>query len=265
MTNATLLRTLADASSRPDPYSVYARFREEPICVQEDGTYVLSTYPEISALLHDPRISSDPRNQPDPGELPPFFPFIGQDPPDHDRLRRLAMRQFGPPHNPGLVAASEPEIHRLVDQLLSAVADKTRIDVVDDFSYPLPVTVICRLLGVPREDEAKFQGWADAIVAGAGAADQEGADALMQRSQEARQAVFAYLGELIARHRSDPGDDLLSRLATEPVDDQRMSDIDMQIERGAPPRRRARDDRQPDHQRHAHPLAQPRRARAAPA
>ena len=229
MTDTTLLRTLADPSSRPDPYSVYERFREEPISVQDDGTYVVSTYREISALLHDPRISSDPRNQPDPGEVPPFFPFIAQDPPGHDRLRRLAMRQFGPPHNAGLVARSEPEIRRLVDELLAAVADRKRIDVVDDFAYPLPVAVICRLLGVPREDESKFHVWADAIIAAAGAGDQQGADQLIQKGQEARQSVFAYLGELIARHRSDPGDDLLSRLATEPDDDQRMTDVDMQV------------------------------------
>jgi cytochrome P450 len=229
MTNGTLLRTLADPSSRSDPYSVYARFRESPVSLQDDGSYVVSTYREISTLLHDPRISSDPRNQPDPGELPPFFPFIAQDPPGHDNLRRLAMRQFGPPHNPELVAASEQEIHDRVDGLVSGLSDRQRIDVVDDFAYPLPVAVICRLLGVPREDEPRFHGWADAIVAGIDPGDQEGAEELVQKSSEARQAVFAYLGELIARHRSDPGEDLLSRLATESADDERMSDTDMQI------------------------------------
>jgi cytochrome P450 len=228
MTNATLLHTLADPASRPDPYSVYARFREEPVTVQEDGTYVVSTYREISQLLHDPRISSDPRNQPDSGDPPPLSPFIAQDPPDHDRLRRLAMRQFGPPHTPGVVAESEPDIRRLVDGLLTGVGDKKRIDVVDDFAYPLPVTVICHLLGVPREDEPKFRGWSGTIVAGTDPGDQENADELVQKSQEARQGVFGYLGELVARHRSDPGDDFLSRLVTESVEDQRMSDLDMQ-------------------------------------
>ena len=188
----------------------------------------MSTYDEISQLLHDPRISSDPRNQPDPGELPPLFPFISQDPPGHDTLRRLAMRQFGPPHTPGVVAASEPDIRDLVDGLLSAVGDNTRIDVVDDFAYPLPVAVICHLLGVPHEDEPKFRGWSGAIVAGTDPGDQENADELVQKSQEARQGVFAYLGELVTRHRSDPGNDFLSRLAAESEEGQRMSDLDMQ-------------------------------------
>jgi cytochrome P450 len=66
------------------------------------------------------------------------------------------MWHFGPPHAPDLVARQEAEIQRIVNSLLDNFAGKTRIDVVDDFAYPLPVTVICELLGVPKEDDRVF-------------------------------------------------------------------------------------------------------------
>jgi cytochrome P450 len=66
------------------------------------------------------------------------------------------------------VAAVEPEIVRLANRQIDALRGKTRIDLVDDFAYPLPVTVICELLGVPREDEPRFHVWADAVVANLG-------------------------------------------------------------------------------------------------
>ena len=65
--------------------------------------------------------------------------MIVSDPPDHDRMRRQAMRHFGPPHSPDLIPSMEPEIHRIVNALLDKARGKTRIDVVDDYAYPLPV------------------------------------------------------------------------------------------------------------------------------
>ena len=231
MTNETLLHELTDPANRHDPFPIYARFRESPVTVQDDGTYVVSTYREISALLHDPRISSDPRRLANPPEgLPPpgFAPFITRDPPDHDRLRRVAMRQFGPPDNATRVAEREPEIAALVDHLVAGFGDRKQIDVVDDFAYPLPVQVICTLLGVPSEDEPTFHGWAEAIVAGIDAADQVNADEINQKRNEAQVALVGYLGELIKRHRDHPDDSLFSRLANDPADDH-MSDTDLEV------------------------------------
>ena len=95
---------------------------------------------------------------------------------------------------------------------------RTEIDVVDDLAYPLPVAVICELLGVPPEDEPKFKEIADALVRTVGSADQEGADK--------RQELGLYLFELVARHRKEPSDNLLSRLANETSAD-RMEDMDV--------------------------------------
>src|SRR3954462_12671883 len=94
---------ILDYANRPDPYPLYAELRKTPVARQDDGSYVVSTYREIVDLLHDPRISSDPRSAgdaaTDSGEEPPGAPppFIRTAPPEHDRLRRIVNRHFGPP------------------------------------------------------------------------------------------------------------------------------------------------------------------------
>lgn len=153
MSTETLLERINAYASRANPYPLYAELREHGVARQNDGSYLVGTYREIAALLHDPRISSDVRHRTAPdalgrsGELPPSF--IGVDDPEHDRLRRLAMRPFGPPHSPGRVDALHGDIGDIARELIDGLRDRDRIDLVDDFAYPLPVTVICRLLGVP--------------------------------------------------------------------------------------------------------------------
>jgi cytochrome P450 len=227
MTSSTLLQEIGDPASRSDPYRLYAQF-PNPVTIQADGSYVVTSYHEIVSLLHDPRISSDPhlRTEP-PDDLPPLAPWISKDPPIHDRMRRIAMNQFGPPGNPGLVLQSEPEIRRLVNAKIDVFESGT-VDIVEQFAYPIPVEVICRLLGVPPEDEPQFHRWADSIVEAIDTTGQPDPEELIRRGNDARFATFTYLGELVARHRADPTDDLLSRLANVSGDDA-LSDIDLQI------------------------------------
>ena len=96
MNQGKLFEEILKPANRPNPYPLYSQLRATPVSKQEDGTYVVSTYREIVALLHDPRISSDVRKSTrGPGELDEKIesgnqsrPFIFRDPPDHDRLRR---------------------------------------------------------------------------------------------------------------------------------------------------------------------------------
>lgn len=110
MTQA-LLREIIDYANRANPYPLYEELRKTPVSHDGDGPYVVSTYYEIHSLLHDPRISSDAKNLKATGDdllgegsgeegatLPPSF--LKLDPPDHDRLRRMTNRPFGPPHAP---------------------------------------------------------------------------------------------------------------------------------------------------------------------
>ncbi|MEV6566079.1 cytochrome P450 [Streptomyces kronopolitis] len=211
----TLFQRITDYANRADPYPLYAELRENGVARQDDGSYLVGTYHEIAALLHDPRISSDRRHRTVPDGtagtdegVPPSF--IGLDDPEHHRLRGLAMRSFGPPHTPDRIDGMHEDITRIVRDLLAGLQGKERFDVVDDFAYPLPVTVICRLLGVPHEDEPRFRAWSDAIVAGFDPTPDEDPEERQRAGTEARKAMALYLGDLAERRRGHPSGDMLS-------------------------------------------------------
>jgi cytochrome P450 len=222
----TVMGRIFDHASRPDPYPLYERLRDTPVLREPDGTYVVSGYREIVALLHDPRISSDPSHRAEQ-DLLSGGParFIATDPPVHDQLRRLATRPFGPPHKPGLVAGLEPSIRATATRLIDGLRGRQRIDVVDDVAYPLPVSVICELLGVPEEDEPRFHGWADGIVNVLGSRfQQEGREESMKVGREAAIGLAGYLNELIERHREHPEDDWFSGMINDDGPEGRMDE-----------------------------------------
>ncbi len=211
------MRRVTDAASRHDPFPLYAELRKDRVNVLADGSYALGRYEDVVSLLHDPRISSDPHNATDPGSLTVIdnAPFIQRDPPDHDRLRSIATRYFGPPDSAGMVSGMEPEIRRFVDGLADALPDSGTADLVDGFAYPLPVSVICGLLGVPERDAPQFRAWTEGIVKGIDAGKQEGAQDLVERRDECEAAMFGYVRDLADRHRQQPDGSMLSRLASD--------------------------------------------------
>ncbi|MFE7527120.1 cytochrome P450 [Kitasatospora sp. NPDC057542] len=225
----TLLERITDYANRPNPYPLYAELREAgPVVRQADGSYLIGTYHEITALLHDPRISADPRSLTAPSAQPshetPKPPFLRLDDPEHHRLRSLAMRPFGPPHSPGRVDAMRGQITEVTGELLQNLQDRTQIDIVDDFAYPLPVTVICRLLGVPQEDEPQFRQWSDAIVASADVRPDEESSAERDRAgEQARIEMGQYLVNLAEQRRGQPTSDMLSAYINEPDPTMRLT------------------------------------------
>ncbi|MEV8427772.1 cytochrome P450 [Streptomyces chartreusis] len=234
----SLLHQILDYANRADPYPLYEELRRTPVHHEGgDGPYVISTYHEIRSLLHDPRISSDARNlashADDPlpeapqgeGALPPGF--LKLDPPEHDRLRRMTNRPFGPPHSPRRVDGMRPELHDIVTGLIDGIGDPGRIDLVEQFSYPFPVTVICRLLGVPREDEARFHGWADTLAASLDPDPDADPAEHGKGAHDARMQLGMYLAGLIEERRKNPGDDMLSQLATAEGEDGPMTTMEL--------------------------------------
>ncbi|MFK0109874.1 cytochrome P450 [Streptomyces sp. NPDC091217] len=217
MTTDTIAAQITDYANRADPYPLYAELRKTPVRREDDGTYLVSTYYEVRNLANDPRLSNDTRNRPSgyartadakDTTLPPSFIFT--DPPVHDRLRDTINRPFGPPHSPGFLDGLRGELAQVVTELLDAFEGKDQVDIVEDFSYPLPVTAICKVLGVPREDEPRFHGWADAL---ASTLDPQSDDTAQQKGQQARQDLGAYLADLIETKRRHPGPGILSALA----------------------------------------------------
>ncbi|GGW44659.1 cytochrome P450 [Streptomyces lucensis JCM 4490] len=222
MTQASLFRRITDFANRADPYPLYEELRRTPVLhEEEDGPYVISSYWDIRSLLHDPRISSDAANLAAAGDelaeaqstgLPPSF--LRLDPPEHDRLRRIANSAFGPPHKPHRIESMRGELHAIVGGLIDGFGEAREIDLVDQFAYPFPVTVICRLLGVPREDEPRFRAWVDPLVATLDPETRAEADEeFVKSAQEARMQLGMYLAGLVEQRTKDPQDDMLSDLA----------------------------------------------------
>lgn len=221
MTPGSISAQITDYANRADPYPLYAELRKQPVTREDDGTYLVSTYHEVRSLANDPRLSNDTSNRSpgyarvgQPAEetgLPPSFIFT--DPPVHDRLRDTLNRPFGPPHSPRFLDDLRGELAKVVTELLDAFEGKDHVDIVKDFSYPLPVTAICKVLGVPREDEPRFHGWADAVASEI--SPQSGGGNGQGRVEQARKELGAYLSDLIETKRRHPGPGILSALAPE--------------------------------------------------
>ncbi|BBZ43944.1 cytochrome P450 [Mycobacterium parmense] len=227
--------------NRPNPYPYFKELRKTPVARVADKTYAVTGYPELLALAHDPRISSDigrsPANfgvdkpEPEPGSehMQSYGrerSIIVSDPPDHDRARRQVMRHFGPPHSPGVIPAMEPLVVRLADDLLDNARGGSRLDVVADFAYPIPVAVICKILGVPAADEPTFHAWIFDFMMGLDLGPQGATDegrALAEKGRAGSAALLAYLGDLLDGYVRTPGEGLLSKLVHDDGPDGPMS------------------------------------------
>ncbi|MEQ0565977.1 cytochrome P450 [Amycolatopsis sp. NEAU-NG30] len=174
--------------------------------------YLVTGFAEARALLADPRLKKDSARTRElfEAKLPPeamqaglgqdlSFHMLNSDPPDHTRLRKLVNKAF----TARTVARLRPRVEEITAELLDALAGQERADLVAAFAAPLPITVICELLGVREEDRTKFSGWSRTLL-----------NTAMQPEevQAAAQNMFAYLTDLIAQKRAEPAADLLSDL-----------------------------------------------------
>ena len=232
-----LLFNPLDPAFRTDPYPAYARLRSEaPVYRAPNGTWMLSRYDDCVATLKDARCwSSDARHSAGYkralkggrvdfsddmlGETPPF---VVLDPPDHTRLRGLVSNAF----TPKVVAALRPRVQQLVDGLLDDVEPRGVMDAVEDFAYPLPLTVICELLGVPREDHAAFRTWSSRLSRGMDPPELLSPEVVAQR-RDAGNEFAAYFHALVAKRRESPGDDLLTALIAAEDDGERLTEDEL--------------------------------------
>ena len=225
-----LFRSL-DHDNRADPYPVYARLRDAaPVQRLDDGAFLVTGYDEILEVVHDPRISSNPLAGRDDteGAAPGLTSaFVMQDPPEHDRLRRQTMRHFGPPHHAGYIDSLRDDITQTATTLIDAFPASGTLDLVEAFAYPLPVMMICDVLGVPHEDEPRFHAWSMAIIAPPEATTPEEAERLQAEASRATSELGAYLAQLAEVRRGTPQGDLLSGLVNDTGPDGAMSTSEM--------------------------------------
>ncbi len=215
---------LSSESFFADPYSTYARLREDdPVHWCEPwGQWVVTRFDDVLAVNKDPKHFSSAgwekkfitQLPPELQQLPHMQRHYGTkvlsmtDPPEHTRLRRLVVRSF----TPRVLEALRPAIGQLVDDLLDEAAGGERMDAIAQFAYPLPAIVIGKLLGAPEDGREQFMRWSKTIVdfVGTGHADEARALANEQTLKEFR----AFLEPIIRDRRARPQDDLISILAS---------------------------------------------------
>ncbi|MBT2458009.1 cytochrome P450 [Streptomyces sp. ISL-86] len=195
-----------------DPHPVYARLRAKgPVHRARSAAsgefWLVVGHEEARAALTDARLSNDIRHSStwkDDGGNSIGLNMVQTDPPQHTRLRKLVAKDF----TARRIEALRPRVQQITDELLDAMVPSGRADLVDAFALPLPLAVICELLGVPATDRKRFNDWY-----------LESTDfAKPEAAMAAAQAMTGYLAELIEAKRREPGDDLLSALARS-VDD----------------------------------------------
>ena len=199
-----------------NPYPFYKRLREkEPIHQSPMGFWVLTRYEDCVAVLRDQRFGREEFQQMltavygDETEKPALpRSMLFRDPPDHTRLRALVSKAF----TPRMIETMREHIQEIVDRLLDRVQDAGRMDVIEDLAYPLPVTVICEMLGVPVDDHASIRGWSADIARSLDAIGLPSDEGIVERGRKSRRALGDYFRRLVPERRARPQDDLLSGL-----------------------------------------------------
>jgi cytochrome P450 len=219
---ARLLRPEAKAN----PYPLYADLRPRGVFRSPLGVWATSSHATASDVLRDQRFSSSPSHQ--SGYRPPTYPvgdpraelpvesLLAMDPPDHTRLRRLVTRAFG--HR--VITGLEPWIRDVTDRLLTSADAEAGFDLIDALAFPLPIAVICRLLGIPAEDQARFRVWGHDLATTLEPQTSPNAE---MRTRSSELALTGYLRELVTKRRADPDDSLLSALVAVEDEGDRLS------------------------------------------
>ncbi|MFD3450696.1 cytochrome P450 [Streptomyces sp. NPDC058691] len=158
--------------------------------------WLVTRYDDVMSLMTDPRVKRDRRNVPEQDTGEGHESLLYLDPPDHTRIRRLVNKTF----TPRAVEHLRPKIEQLADELLDRMAEQGEVDLISAYALPIPMLVICELLGVPEDDRADFTAWSEAING-------------TQDDPAVKREAYAYLEKLVADKRTRPGDDLLSALA----------------------------------------------------
>lgn len=233
--DALLLQVLFSPESRADPYPLYREIRQlAPVHRSGLGPVVLSRYEDCQHALRDHRLGkatgdlssvevqgtqfrpvSDETILKFRSRAPNSMLFAN--PPEHTRLRRLVSRAF----TPGRVEALRPRVGAILTPLLEQLADGPEVNVMDVLAFPLPVTVIGELLGIPAEDRLSFQPLVRQAVA---ALDPSSDEAALQGAFAAQDQMSAYMSELLAERRRQPRDDLLSGLVQARESDDRLTE-----------------------------------------
>jgi cytochrome P450 PksS len=216
--------------ARVDLLPIYARMRQQaPIARllsphQRAPLWVVSRYRDAVELLRDPRFTKDRYKLSEADRLRYFRlgeiaqldkHMLNADPPAHTRLRSLVAQAF----TSRRVEDLRPRITAIAHRLLEALPTQGSVDLLDAFAFPLPVTVIAELLGVPTEDQDRFRAWTLTLLS----PSSSNFEPLRRAAMEFQQ----YLQDILARRRSEPRDDLISALLAAEEQGDRLSPVEL--------------------------------------
>jgi cytochrome P450 len=224
---------LFSSAFKADPYPAYAHLRQTDPVHRVDlggnrGFWLITRYQDVGDVLKDPRFAKDFRNARTPEHIArmPHMPHIlrvldqnmlGQDPPVHSRLRGLVQMAF----TPRLIARLYERIQTVADELLDAVQDRARMDLIGEYAFPLPIVIIAELLGVAARDRDRLRNWS-AIMIG-----NDRSPTGLQRLVPSMHEFADYLRVMFDERRREPRDDLLSALVEAERSRDRLSEEEL--------------------------------------
>ncbi|AUB36053.1 Cytochrome P450 [Nostoc flagelliforme CCNUN1] len=210
-----------DSEFRADPYPTYHRIRfEEPVHRNFLGSWVLTRYADVQAVLRDPRFRSDnlpqrlknknPYLKDQHKDLNALAGFSSKwllylEPPDHTRLRSLVGKAF----SPSVVERMRPQIQEVVDELIGKVQQRGSMDIISELARPLPMRVISKMLGIPQEIQSQVYQWANDLSTIFDPLNS------LESFAHMNQVILKFsesLSELIAQREKKPQQDLISSL-----------------------------------------------------
>jgi cytochrome P450 len=215
-----------------DPYPSYVRLRtSDPMHLTPFGSFVASRHAEASLVLRDKRFGKDfvertiRRYGPKIMEEPVFRSMshwmLQQDPPDHTRLRGLVVKAF----TARRVEDMRPRIQQIVDETINAVAGQGHMDLIEDFAFRLPVTIICDMLGIPEEHREVF--YRSSRDGGRLLDPVPMTPAEIEQGNTGNTMAQMYFQQLFELRRRSPGDDLTTQLVQAEEDGKKLSNEEL--------------------------------------
>ncbi|EEL34379.1 MULTISPECIES: cytochrome P450 family protein [Bacillus] len=219
---------LASAQFKEDAYEIYKESRKvQPILfvnqIEIGKEWLITRYEDALPLLKDNRLKKDQAN---------VFPqdtknmylsvdnsdhltthMLNSDPPNHSRLRSLVQKAF----TPKMISQLDGRIQRIADDLISEIERKGTLNLVDDYSFPLPIIVISEMLGIPKEDQAKFRIWSHAVIASPETPEE------IKETEKQLSEFITYLQYIVDVKRKNPKEDLVSALILAENEGQKLS------------------------------------------
>ncbi|PFE93312.1 cytochrome P450 [Bacillus thuringiensis] len=208
---------LASAQFKEDAYEIYKESRKkQPILfvnqVEIGKEWLITRYEDALPLLKDNRLKKDWTNVFSQDIKNMYLSvdnsdhltthMLNSDPPNHSRLRSLVQKAF----TPKMITQLDGRIERIADDLISDIERKGTLNLVDDYSFPLPIIVISEMLGIPKEDQAKFRIWSHAVIASPETPEE------IKETEKQLSEFITYLQYLVDIKRKEPKEDLVSAL-----------------------------------------------------